>query len=415
MRGQYLFGMSEAARNASRLGIPSISVIEFGVAGGAGLVSMEEIADKIESQYNVKIQIYGFDLGSGLPEPLDYRDLPYTWRPGFFKMDREVLESRLRRSTLIIGNVHDTARAFLETYQPAPIGFVAFDLDFYSSTKDAFEIFESRNFDHLLPRLYCYFDDTIGDNDEIHCEYVGELLAINEFNASHGHQKIAKIHGLPYKFANSSTPWHEQIYVLHSFQHPLYNKYIRVAEDWQLRIPSAKAEDGKRVGLTETWRHSSEVGITCHDFSFQAFSRADFGYGFAGWLLPASGPIELAIDHFEILPPIYGRDQNAFFGLMLDFLMPPDCYVRVALCSSDIDVQGREYAAPSWGKGGAPDRFVSIKLSSGTPVDLDEYRPPGSSGPVIVSFGIQNVGTGVEISGRLIAGTPLPTALEVAE
>jgi len=45
MRPQFLYGVGEAARTASRLGIPAISVIEFGVAAGAGLLALEDVAD----------------------------------------------------------------------------------------------------------------------------------------------------------------------------------------------------------------------------------------------------------------------------------------------------------------------------------------------------------------------------------
>jgi hypothetical protein len=38
------------------------------------------------------------------------------------------------------------------------------------------------------PRVYCYLDDIIGDDWGIHCEYVGELLAIKEFKL-HGMNK----------------------------------------------------------------------------------------------------------------------------------------------------------------------------------------------------------------------------------
>ena len=260
MRDYYLFGMGEAVRNASRLGLQEISVIEFGVAGGAGLLSMEEIADKLESEHNVKIQIYGFDSGAGLPSPLDYRDLPYTWRPGFFAMDRDALQRRLRRATLVIGDVADTAKTFFQTYRPAPIGFVAFDLDFYSSTKAAFEIFEWPPFDAFLPRIYCYVDDTVGDLDEVHCEFVGALLAIKEFNAGHADRKIAQINGLRYKLDGANVRWHEQIYVCHMFSHSLYAKYIRTAGDWQMPIAPEMPEIGQKIAPHEipftrlTWR-----------------------------------------------------------------------------------------------------------------------------------------------------------------
>jgi hypothetical protein len=36
----------------------------------------------------VDIELYGFDSGSGLPPPLDYRDMPHYFRAGLYEMDR---------------------------------------------------------------------------------------------------------------------------------------------------------------------------------------------------------------------------------------------------------------------------------------------------------------------------------------
>ena len=35
----------------------------------------------------------------------------------------------------------------------------------------------------FLPRMYCYFDDTIGTETELFNDFTGERLAINEFNS----------------------------------------------------------------------------------------------------------------------------------------------------------------------------------------------------------------------------------------
>ena len=90
--------MYQGARLAKLLGIPRISVLEFGVAGGNGLVVIEQHARWIQRELGVGLEIYGFDTGEGLPEPVDYRDLPYGWKAGFFKMDRAVLDRRLQSS-----------------------------------------------------------------------------------------------------------------------------------------------------------------------------------------------------------------------------------------------------------------------------------------------------------------------------
>ena len=56
------------------------------MAGGRGILYLEYHAKEIEKIYNIKIDIYGFDTGYGLPEPKGYRDLPYIWKKGFFEM-----------------------------------------------------------------------------------------------------------------------------------------------------------------------------------------------------------------------------------------------------------------------------------------------------------------------------------------
>ena len=46
-----------------------ISVIEFGVAGGAGLLSLERTAELVEARTKVQRGVHGFDTGVGLPNP----------------------------------------------------------------------------------------------------------------------------------------------------------------------------------------------------------------------------------------------------------------------------------------------------------------------------------------------------------
>jgi len=48
---------------------------------------------------------YGFDSGSGLPPPRDYRDMPYYFRAGLYQMDRQALERNLKLAKLVIGDV----------------------------------------------------------------------------------------------------------------------------------------------------------------------------------------------------------------------------------------------------------------------------------------------------------------------
>lgn len=217
-RPEYAFGVYSAADLGRRLGLKGISVFEFGVAGGRGLLALEHVAAAMSAYFAIEIAVFGFDSGSGMPAPVDYRDLPHVWGEGFYEMHRDLLESKLKRAKLVIGDVRETVLSFVPPY---PVGFIAFDLDYYSSTKASFRLFES---DHL-PRTYCYFDDTIWPQIACHNEYIGELCAIREFNNEHKNHKLCQIHGLHY-MRDLEAIWHEKMYVLHDFQHPLYTKRL---------------------------------------------------------------------------------------------------------------------------------------------------------------------------------------------
>ncbi len=233
-RPHYAYGVYNAALNAKLLGLNKVSCIEFGVAGGNGLICLEQLAIEVEKELGIDIEIYGFDLGSGLPTPIDYRDIPYMWQTGFYEMDEEKLRGKLCKSQLVIGHINDTVKSFFAEYAPAPIGFISFDFDFYSSTVDSFHIFKTKS-ENLLPRILCYFDDIIGLDLIMHNEYVGELLAIKEYNEVHAKKKITPIHGLRGKRMFPSS-WNEQIYAHHDFIHPLYTKYIFPHDDRQMPL-----------------------------------------------------------------------------------------------------------------------------------------------------------------------------------
>ena len=232
---QYGYGVTHAAKVAKALGMPAISVLELGVAGGRGLLHLEQVAAEVSTQVGIEIRVVGFDLGSGMPMAADYRDLPYIWQSGFYKMDVEALQSQLTSAELVLGDVAETGPAWIAT-EPPPIGFVSFDLDYYSSTKTAFKGLFDASPDRLLPRVICYFDDIIGYDEELLCEWVGELLAIREFNDEHDERKIAKINGFRYKIPQTHRRWPDQMFAMHTFNHPLYNTYIFPDESRQLAL-----------------------------------------------------------------------------------------------------------------------------------------------------------------------------------
>ncbi|MGB7436579.1 MAG: hypothetical protein WBQ61_09975 [Candidatus Acidiferrum sp.] len=215
---QYSWPSVQAAKLAKRLGFERVSFIEFGVAGGNSLIKLEAIAKTLEDYFKINIDVYGFDSGAGMPRPLDYRDMPNLWSEGYFCMDPEKLRQRLTKAQLMLGPVGETVPSFLKS-RPAPVAFVSFDLDYYSSTMEAFKLFDAEE-SLLLPRVHCYFDDILGYSI---CEFNGELLAISDFNAAHPLRKVAGIRGIRYfvpeRFANEM--W-ENYYMLHIFDHKLY-------------------------------------------------------------------------------------------------------------------------------------------------------------------------------------------------
>jgi hypothetical protein len=215
---QYVWPALQAAKLAKRLQIDRVSFIEFGVAGGNSLLKLESIAKRLEHHFGINIDVYGFDTGTGLTRPQDYRDMPNLWSEGYYRMDVEKLQQRLTKAQLILGPVGETVPSFLKR-NPAPIAFAAFDMDLYSSTMEAFSLFDAER-SLLLPRVHCYFDDILAYTI---CEFNGELLAISEFNAAHPLRKIAAIRGIRYfvpeRFANEM--W-ENYYLLHIFDHQLY-------------------------------------------------------------------------------------------------------------------------------------------------------------------------------------------------
>jgi hypothetical protein len=232
------------------LGFDRISAVELGVGGGAGLISLERIGERAAALSGVAVDVYGFDTGVGLPKPVDYRDSPNMWFEGQCPMNYERVAAQLRTASLRLGHVRETIPRFLDE-RPAPIGFVSFDLDLYSSTVDAMPLLRGHD-STLLPRVACYFDNILGHS---YSDFTGERLAISEFNAQ-PMRKISPIHGLRHfvpKAYHDDRAW-ECMFFAHIFEHrlngaidalrkPVYldenDEVYRfpVNSDWRERIP----------------------------------------------------------------------------------------------------------------------------------------------------------------------------------
>ncbi len=216
-RPAYLLGVFHAARRAVREGVGEIAVIEFGVAGGNGLIALEREAAAAERELGVSIRVYGFDNGAaGLPAFIgDHRDHPDKWRPGDFPMDEDRLRGRLGpRTSLVLGDVAETVPGFFDDPDVPPVGFVAFDLDLYSSTRQALRILEQpgrRTLDHVP----LYFDDT---EHSVSHRFAGELLAIDEFNQDNEHVKIDRWRGVEADRPFPEASYLRKMYMAHDLR-----------------------------------------------------------------------------------------------------------------------------------------------------------------------------------------------------
>ena len=236
-RMHYAYCMTNAALDAQKLGYKSVSVIEFGVAGGNGLVNVEFHAREITRLTGVSFDIYGFDSGVGLP-PNDvkedaYKDLPHIFKDYDYKMDEPLLRSKLQKSKLVIGNIKETGPSFFEKYSPAPIAVMFIDVDRYSSTVPILKLL-NRECSYFLPRVYMYFDDLYAEY-----EFQGEQLAIKEFNQQNESIKISpegyrdcsseKIKDTPYGLKITNFWGYRNIKMCHFFKHPKYNSSCKKA------------------------------------------------------------------------------------------------------------------------------------------------------------------------------------------
>jgi len=223
VRQQNAYSLLRAAEFARWVGHQSVTAIEFGVASGAGLLNICDISRSVTKATGVEFRIFGFDTGSGMPAPIDYRDMPYIFVRGSAPM---VDHGRLRQelpdnAELILGNIADTLPRFLtRVSEESPIGFVAVDVDYYWSAKECLRIFSDSNPRKYLPMTMVYLDDIAvpGSNP-----WVGELLAVNEFNNEH---KLRKIHPevmLRGRRIFKSANWIDQIFIMHALDHEWRN------------------------------------------------------------------------------------------------------------------------------------------------------------------------------------------------
>ena len=137
-RRPYAFGVLKAADTFRAFQLSgTLYALEFGVASGDGLISMARIAQRVTRVTGVEIKVVGFDTGTGLPQPRDYRDHPEHFMTGdYAPTDKDQLIRRLPENCSVrYGDISATVDEFLNNLRGV-IGFVSVDVDYYWSAKE---------------------------------------------------------------------------------------------------------------------------------------------------------------------------------------------------------------------------------------------------------------------------------------
>jgi len=230
------YSILSAADRAIDYGQKSITIVEFGVAAGAGLINMCEIAQRVTKATGVAIRVIGFDSGTGMPPPQGFRDHPEYYQEGDFPMNHAALRAKLPpNGELILGQLQDTIAEFRDhrLEASAPIAYVVIDVDYYSSTVDALKLFDGRA-ELYLPLTLLYLDDT---SLEHHNPFAGEELAVREFNDAHPYRKALRHDFLESSRIFRRAPWLKQIYFMHIMDHPIRTYGVNRATPIVLQNP----------------------------------------------------------------------------------------------------------------------------------------------------------------------------------
>lgn len=222
IRQQHAYALLDIADQAKNLGHSKVSVFEFGVAAGAGLINLQEIAREVSKSTGIAFDIYGFDTGTGMPAPKSYKDHPELYQAGDFPMDFKKLTTLLHDNTkLVIGPIADSIKEFLDRdFSEAPIAFISIDVDYYSSTVDALNLLNHES-KHMLPRVLIYLDDVEELN---HNSWCGEQAAANEFTQNHPHRPIERHVFLRGFRIFKNARWIDHIYQCHVLDHIVRNQ-----------------------------------------------------------------------------------------------------------------------------------------------------------------------------------------------
>lgn len=215
-RLHHAFSLLKAADWAKKYGIPRLTAVEFGVANGAGLLNMCEVGSRVTEATGIQFDFVGFDGGTGLPPPRDYRDHPEYYNRGDYPMQSPdgLISALPKNARLLLGNIRESVSGFVPS---SPIGFVSIDVDYYHSAVDALRLLEGAP-EMYLPWVIIYLDDV---DFEGHNQYSGELLAVHEFTARHPSRPITPYNTLRSRRLFQRALWVDHMYMAHIFDHPI--------------------------------------------------------------------------------------------------------------------------------------------------------------------------------------------------
>ena len=125
------------------------------------------------------------------------------------------LKAKLQsRTTLVLGNLKDTVPEFVSRHSPPPIGFVAVDVDLYSSTRDALALLAAPD-TQMLWHMPIYLDDI---DFIFNHRFAGELLALDEFNRHSDRVKVDRWYGLRNDRPFPERPYLDKLFVAHDLE-----------------------------------------------------------------------------------------------------------------------------------------------------------------------------------------------------
>lgn len=218
VRPQNAFAMLKMADYARRLGIKELTVVEFGVAAGAGLMNLAEVGERVTGETGVAFRIVGFDTGRGMPPPKDYRDHPELYQLGDYKMDEKALRARLPSNVeLIIGEVEETVSEFMKSLTTeSPLAYVCLDVDYYSSSLASLQVLAGEP-GKYLPLTIVYLDDL---EDDMHNSNCGELAALKDIAPKISPRVIERHPFLRSYRLMKNARWVDHIFYYHVVDHP---------------------------------------------------------------------------------------------------------------------------------------------------------------------------------------------------